>query len=139
VDPAAARDLYERYVDGFWIDRGLIAGFAEWPGGAMRRPDADSGPVVAGVGSAATALGVGAMIAMADDARLARAAEQLEARRALLSLVLTRDPATSRPSLAGMFDYDPTYLSGFLFGDATLLFSLSWHPWPGDPVGPDDR
>ncbi|MCA9618707.1 MAG: hypothetical protein KC731_06790, partial [Myxococcales bacterium] len=108
--PEEAARLYPLYVEHHWLERGIAAGFAEWPGGREGKADADSGPVVMGIGSAASSLGLAATLSQGDRDRLGallRSAER--ARRAL-------------PSLADTFHlpHDERYVSGFLFGDAVL-------------------
>lgn len=76
-DPDAARDLYVRYRAHFWTDWGVIVGLREWPPGIDRRPDTDSGPIIGGIGLAASGIGVGAARITAstvDEARLRVAA-----------------------------------------------------------------
>ena len=46
----------------------LVTGFREWPVGVDRAADVDSGPIVSGIGAAASALGIAAARAMGDDA-----------------------------------------------------------------------
>jgi hypothetical protein len=58
-DPASARALYHRYRARHFVDAALVVGFREWPRGISRKPDVDSGPIVLGVGGAASALGGG--------------------------------------------------------------------------------
>ena len=52
----------------------LVTGFREWPKGVERAEDADSGPVVSGIGAAASAFGISAARAMGDE----RLAQRLE-------------------------------------------------------------
>jgi len=92
-DPAAARALYDRYRARHWVDAALVVGLREWPPGVDRAPDADSGPIVAGVGAAASALGEGAALAVASTAD----AERLRASAALVSRVV-RPPSHGRAS-----------------------------------------
>ncbi len=65
-DLPAARDLWRRYRARYRVDFGPFAGLREWPPGVDRRGDADSGPILMGVGSAATAFGIGAARAVGD-------------------------------------------------------------------------
>jgi hypothetical protein len=131
-DRERAEALYRRYVEAFWLDRGVASGFAEWPEGSSSRADLDSGPVLWGIGSAATGLGLATIIAMGDEDRLAAVSSQVETSRLLLPLILSRDARTGRQQLGGMIDYDPAYLTGFLYGDATLFYASTWHEWPSD-------
>lgn len=73
-DPAGARRLYDRYRERFFVDYGPVVGFREWPRGLSRAGDADSGPIVLGIGVAASGIGLGAARlagATVDEARLA--------------------------------------------------------------------
>jgi len=61
LDPAVAGRWYRNYEDGFWKDNGWIVDFTE----KLRDSqddfmDVDSGPVVSGFGSVASAFGIGA-------------------------------------------------------------------------------
>jgi hypothetical protein len=61
LDPVIADKWYHAYETYFWKDTGWIAGFTEMPRGT--RPDfmdVDSGPVLFGLGSVASAFGIGA-------------------------------------------------------------------------------
>lgn len=68
VDPHRARALWKRYVALYLVDGVLVTGFREWPVGVDRAADVDSGPIVSGIGAAASALGIAAARAMGDDA-----------------------------------------------------------------------
>ncbi len=59
LDPAVARDQYERARDALGANVGGLGGFREWPRGRGGDMDLDSGPILAGVGVAATAFGLG--------------------------------------------------------------------------------
>ena len=92
LDPALAADWWSRYKDVFLVDRLLLVGFREWPPGRDRRADIDSGPIVQGVGSAATALAISAARAM-DDELLAK---RLEATASLVEAWAGADPKFAR-------------------------------------------
>jgi hypothetical protein len=70
------------------VDRVVIVGFREWPPGVARRADSDSGPIVNGVGAAATALAIPAARAMGDDVL----AQRLEATAGAVGLAARADP-----------------------------------------------
>jgi hypothetical protein len=61
LDPAVAKQWYNAYEEKFWKDTGWIAGFTEMPRETQSNfNDVDSGPVVCGIGSVASAFGIGA-------------------------------------------------------------------------------
>jgi len=64
--PDKAAELWERYKEHFWVNLGPLGGFREWPKGIELSPDIDSGPIVMGIGGAATALGIRAAYHMND-------------------------------------------------------------------------
>jgi hypothetical protein len=134
IDEAAARPLYRSYVKSFWLDRGVIAGFAEWPGGRSGRQDRDSGPILLGVGMSASGFGLGAATAMADAPRAERLCAQLAEFRTLLEGMIRRSPASRRRlTMGGVIDPRSTYSTGFLFGDACLFYAITWRRWPPGP------
>jgi hypothetical protein len=57
-DSASAQQLYLRYRSSYWVSMGPVVGFREWPRGTDRPADADSGPIVLGIGTAASAIGM---------------------------------------------------------------------------------
>lgn len=61
LDPAISSEWYRAYVDAFWVNNRWVAGFRETPRGSGRSvTDVDSGPVIGGLGSVASAFGIGA-------------------------------------------------------------------------------
>jgi len=145
-DRDRAKTLYTRYVEHFWLERFVAAGFAEWPGGGAGFVDADSGPVLLGIGSAASAMGIGAAVVAGDEYRRARLLAQVgSVREGIRNLLCaTAEPAgtpassgcqTDRPRvsktplLGNMIPIREGYVSGFLFGDAVLFWAIAWHPW----------
>lgn len=64
-DAPSARRLYERYRALFYV-RTPAVGFREFPPAVDRPADADSGPIIGGIGSEATALALGAARATGD-------------------------------------------------------------------------
>ena len=61
LDRELASRWYTAYEDGFWQDGFWVAGFREMPSGNERDfMDVDSGPVLFGLGSVASAFGIGA-------------------------------------------------------------------------------
>jgi len=112
----AAADLYRRYCRAHWIDRGVVAGFAEYPYGQNFRADVDSGPIVLGVGLAATGLGIAAAERAGDSWRLGRLVMQLPIARAAMRF----GPHDLRSS----YPFDSRYVTGSLMGDASLFGTL---------------
>ncbi|MBI5544304.1 MAG: hypothetical protein HY901_10470 [Deltaproteobacteria bacterium] len=66
-DPALARRWWSAYRKRYLVERMGLVGFREWAPGRDRGMDADSGPIVEGVGAAATGLGIAAARAMGED------------------------------------------------------------------------
>lgn len=64
--PKEARELWEDYKTYYKKDLLGFGGFREWPKGYKGREDNDTGPILFGVGSAATAFGIRAANAMGD-------------------------------------------------------------------------
>ena len=128
--PQEGLKLYRRYVKHFWLDRLVVAGFAEWPGGQALGQDVDSGPVFWGIGSAASALGLAATRAFGDTFKTARLVAQLQAARGWLEERLGQSEG-GRTTVAGMLDISADYFTGFLFGDAVLFYALTWQRWEG--------
>ncbi|MDX2010283.1 MAG: hypothetical protein SFW67_08840 [Myxococcaceae bacterium] len=91
VDPARTHGWWKRYKAGFFVELPFgVIGFREWPRGVDRSGDVDSGPIVLGIGTAASALAISAAKANGDGA-LAR---RLEASAdAVLSLGVGSDVA----------------------------------------------
>ncbi|MBN2575736.1 MAG: hypothetical protein JXP73_14315 [Deltaproteobacteria bacterium] len=72
VDPALASQWWHRFKAHYLVDGLAGVGFREWPPGRDRAADADSGPIVAGVGAAATALAIAAARVMGERPLAAR-------------------------------------------------------------------
>ena len=122
-DPSLARQVYESYVGTFWSDGLIVDGFREWPDGVHRPANADSGPIIEGVGLAASGLGIAAARAVGDERREAiLTAQAYEAVRNLPNLRALHDPEGVLPNDPGHF------VTGFAVGDAALLFALTWEP-----------
>ncbi len=67
VDPAQSQAWWVVYRKHFEAQRGPFVGFREWPVGVEGPTDMDSGPIIAGVGAAASAFGVAAARAQGDE------------------------------------------------------------------------
>jgi len=64
--PDAATQLWGRYRERYAVSLLSMMGLREWPPGVEGPIDVDSGPIVLGVGAAATGLGLGAARAVGD-------------------------------------------------------------------------
>ena len=78
LDPALAATWWASYREHFLVQLGPVVGFREWPRGVERKADVDSGPIIMGIGAAASAFGVSAAKATGDFPL----ATQLEANKA---------------------------------------------------------
>jgi hypothetical protein len=106
VDPALARDQFDRLFDGFGAFGGLAV--REWPVGVDRPGDVDSGPLVFGLSASATGFAM-AGPALGNDEGVAR------------KLRLTAE--TVGVSWGGRFLFAP------LVGDAIVLATSTATPW----------
>lgn len=66
VDAARSAEWWVAYREGFLTRVAGLPGFREWPRGVERKADADSGPILLGVGAAASAFGISAARAQGD-------------------------------------------------------------------------
>lgn len=66
VDPALSAKWWESYREHFFVRVGPVVGFREWPRGVERKADVDSGPIVFGIGTAASAFALAAARAQGD-------------------------------------------------------------------------
>lgn len=66
VDPALAASWWKAYREHFLVRLGGVVGFREWPRKVTLRADTDSGPIVFGIGAAASALALSAAKAQGD-------------------------------------------------------------------------
>jgi hypothetical protein len=71
-DEPLARQWWTAYRSRYLVERAGLVGFREWPPGRDRGMDGDSGPIVGGVGAAATGLGIAAARVMGDEDLAAR-------------------------------------------------------------------
>lgn len=139
--PERARALYAKYVQSHWVDLGQVAGFAEWPPGMPAKQDADSGPVVMGIGLVATGMGVGTVQAMGDRERQERLTRQLSMIRPMVE-TLTAGGAAPQPDMASVAKWFQTggipvrsgYVTGMLYGDAALFYAATWVKYPDAPL-----
>ena len=127
-DPAGIDGLYRKYVDAFWQLGGGCAGWREFPADPAVAPEAewhldpDSGPVIAGFGTSATGLGLGAARRHGDSERAGMLGAEL---------IATALPLPSGrllvPSLVADFEHAP------LFPEIVMLHQLSIAD-PGAPA-----
>lgn len=120
--PAEAAVLYRRFVQHFWLDRPIASGFAEWPGGLGKDEDFDSGPIIDGIGFAASAFGIAAARAVGDEKREARLLTQLAAWPAMRAMA--RNSGLEETELESALRKDDRCFTGFLFGDACLFYII---------------
>ena len=90
--PTRAERDWHLYREHYLVDAGVLVGFREWPPGRDRAADIDSGPIVRGVGTAASALAIAAARRMGDDTLALR----LEASAATVITLAARDPAVAK-------------------------------------------
>jgi hypothetical protein len=115
VAPDVARAQYTHYRAHMSADVLGFGGFREWPSGRERGIDADSGPIVLGVGMAATGLGLG-------PARLFRDADRYATiRRTALTF--------------GVPSWIPShgYVTAPILGEAILFHGRTARPWFAAP------
>lgn len=65
-DPELAATWWDAYREHFLVRIGGVVGFREWPRGVERKSDVDSGPIILGIGTAASAFGIAAAKAQGD-------------------------------------------------------------------------
>lgn len=127
LDRARAQALYQRYTQHFAVDALGQSGFGEWPRGQTGRVDADSGPVVVGLGLSSTGFGLGAARVMGDAERFTRLDAQLQAWPRLWA---TMGPLVApQVEALGMRLDTGRYATGLLVGDLSVLWGLSWADW----------
>ena len=111
VAPDVARAQYAHYRAHMSADVLGLGGFREWPSGRARGMDTDSGPIVFGVGVAATGLGLGPARLFGDVDRYATI------RRAALTF--------------GVPSWIPShgYVTAPVLGEAILFHGRTARPW----------
>lgn len=83
-DGELAATWWRAYQTHFLTRLGPTVGFREWPRGVERKADIDSGPIVLGVGAAASALAISAAKSQGDGALAAQLEASQEAAMALV-------------------------------------------------------
>lgn len=111
---SAAR-WYQAYASNFWKDTGWLAGFTEMPREANTSlSDVDSGIVINGIGSVASAFGIGAA------KRAGRLDHVLTLTREAVACSWPTPFGFLTPGLLGKFAVD-----GWCLGELALLFSMT--------------
>jgi len=140
LDPGLAKTMYDAYTKSFWLDRKVISGFAEWPGGKAGRQNVDSGPILMGIGMTASGMGLAAALSVGDELRADKLASQAIAYKSLLRRFTALQPRMkSRMTLGGVIDPSSDYVTGFLYGDVSLFYSSTWRPLPVKKKQPTTR
>jgi len=140
LDAARAKAMYNAYVKAFWLDRTMIRGFAEWPGGKLTKQDADSGPILLGIGMTASGMGIAASQAAGDTPRTAQLARQTADFKKLMQKIIAVQPAAkAKLTMRGQIDPASNYVTGFLYGDACLFYAATWRAWPAAKNRPATR
>lgn len=88
-DPVLAASWWRAYQTHFLTRIGPTVGFREWPNGVERKADIDSGPIILGIGAAASALSISAAKSQGDDALAA----ELEASQQAALLLAANEKA----------------------------------------------
>lgn len=116
IDRAYALETYRRFCHSHWLERVVLAGFAEYPRGADLGSDADSGPILWGMGLAATGFGISAAEVAGDRWRSLRLLNQLPFANLGARLVA--------PHVRRHVTLDPGCVTGLLMGDVCLFGTL---------------
>ena len=112
-DPELATQLYRRYREQFFAQPFGLGGFREYPHGEFETMDLDSGPVLLGLGMAASGIGLGAARLFGDSTAYAA--------------ILRSGAVIGLPPL-----FDPSrYLLAPQLGETILLHGLTARPWFG--------
>jgi hypothetical protein len=131
LDARLAKTMYDDYVKSFWIDRKIVSGFAEWPGGKAGKQDADSGPILMGIGMTASGMGIAASSSTGDTNRRDRLIGQTIAFKNLLrQLIAVQPKMRTKLNLGGAINPASDYITGFLYGDACLFYAITWEALP---------
>ncbi len=136
INRKAAKELYDKYVKAHWIDHGFIAGFSEWPKGTQQNHgDVDSGPVIMEVGLTATGIGLAAAMSADDKKRLDKLCSELMLVKPAAMFFSLGQNKKKLPfpfnEWSKMFaEINPNYFTGFLYGDASLFYAITWTRYP---------
>ncbi|MBU52752.1 MAG: hypothetical protein CL920_29020 [Deltaproteobacteria bacterium] len=105
--PKAARTLYKAYKRHHFVQLAGMGGFREWPRGVKGYVDNDTGPIVFGIGAAATAFGIGAARVMGDHTTT----EQLQRTRHIVNTSIQWVGKRRRPALNNLLTHGITLLT----------------------------
>ncbi|MFG0250413.1 MAG: hypothetical protein ACF8OB_16125 [Phycisphaeraceae bacterium JB051] len=133
MQPDIAKAMYPTYIKAHWLDLKFVAGFTEWPIGDPGLPmgDVDSGPMFMGLGATATGMGIGATIAVNDQARMNILAKELGQVSTIIQTMMKLDVNDNiKKWLGDELTLEQKYISGFLYGDAALFYSVTWTKFP---------
>jgi len=93
LDDELAKKWWAAYRRHYLVEHVGMAGFREWPPGQDRKADVDSGPIVDGVGAAASGLGVPAARSMGDE----ETAKKIERTAAVVGFFASDLPGATGP------------------------------------------
>jgi hypothetical protein len=122
LDPVVADRWYASYVEHYWVD-GWVKGFREMPPGMETFCDVDSGPVVFGIGSVASAFGIGAARAVGHHDHAARLS---------MEAVAASWPSPFGPLLPGVVSL--VAADGWCFGEIAMYFAMTRPNYSGHLV-----
>jgi hypothetical protein len=126
-DNIEAKRLYDCYVRSHWIDLGIGCGFSEWPKGHEDvAEDIDSGPLVLGIGTTASAVGVGATKAVGDLEKWARLVQEAKLVSSMIRTTMKLGMDVNSAWTASIAPIDSNYFTGFLYGDCIMFYALTW-------------
>ena len=126
IQRSEAIRVYKPYVKHFWKELLVAAGFAEWPDDRQGKADSDSGPIIMGLGMAASGFGLAATRLMGDGPRFLRLMKQLVDVRRMVQTLQSPERGGKPALLGNSIAVRPGYYTGFLFGDCALFFALAW-------------
>jgi hypothetical protein len=138
LDLRLAKTMYYDYIKAFWIDRKTSPGFAEWPGGKSGKQDADSGPIIVGIGTTASWMGLATASAAGDTRRAALLDGQTTAFTKLVWEFIEVRPQ-AKLILGGRIKPAGSYMTCFLYDDARLFYAATWQALPTRTDQPTTR
>lgn len=138
MDPSQSSKWYRNFRARYWKSSRLAKGFREWSHDKIKVVDLDSGPVLFGVGGTATVLGVCTAVAHSDRETVAVLCQQAN----VLNAARTRKDIISNAKIKTIYGglhkigikTSRQYITGFLYGDVTTFYAMSWRPYPSKPI-----